>query len=82
LKVGNNEGRNEEGREGPRMQRNEEGISEEEDEFGVMSNGRRYMRLKTRAKKGDLRNEFERREPCAIVQIVEILHIKGEEEDS
>jgi hypothetical protein len=35
------------------MQRNEEGISEEEDEFGVLCSGRRYKRLKTGAEKGE-----------------------------
>jgi hypothetical protein len=47
MKVGNNEGRNEEGREELRMHRNKEVVSEEEDEFGVLRNGRRYKRLKT-----------------------------------
>jgi hypothetical protein len=37
---------------------------------------------KNGAKKGDPHSEYERREPCAIVQIIEILHTKGEEEDS
>jgi hypothetical protein len=37
--------------------------------------------LKTRDEKGELRNEFERREPCTIVKIVEIPHIEGEDED-
>jgi hypothetical protein len=36
LKLGNNEGRNEEEREGLRMHRNEEGASEEEDDFGIL----------------------------------------------
>jgi hypothetical protein len=44
MKVGKNEGRNEEGREGLRMQRTEEVVSEEEDEFGVLHSGRRYKR--------------------------------------
>jgi hypothetical protein len=64
------------------MQRNEEGVSEEEDEFGVLHSGRRYKRLKTGAEKGESHSEFERREPCTIVQIIEIPHIEGEEEDS
>jgi hypothetical protein len=34
-----------------RMQRNEEGIPEEEDEFGVLRNGRRYKRLKSGLRK-------------------------------
>jgi hypothetical protein len=33
------------------MQRTEEIVSEEEDEFGVLLNGRRYKRWKTRADK-------------------------------
>jgi hypothetical protein len=64
------------------MQRNEEGIPEEEDEFGVLCNGRRYKRLKTRVEEGDNHNEYERREPYEIVHIIEIPHIEGEEEDS
>jgi hypothetical protein len=43
---------------------------------------RRYKRLKTGAKKGELHNEYDRREPYTIVQIIEILHINREEEDS
>jgi hypothetical protein len=82
LKVGNNEEINEEGREGLMMLRNEEGISKEEDEFGVFHNGRRYTRLKIRAKKGDPRSEYEWKGPCATVHIIEIPHTKGEEEES
>jgi hypothetical protein len=36
LRKGENEGSNEERREGMRMQRNEEGIPEEEDKFGEL----------------------------------------------
>jgi hypothetical protein len=55
------------------MKRNEEGIPEEEDEFGVLHSGRRYKRFKTGADKGESRSEYERRVPCTIFQIVEIL---------
>jgi len=64
------------------MQRNEEGILEEEDEFGVMCSGRRYKRLKFGDEKGESCNEYESREHCTIVQIIEILHTEGEEDDS
>jgi hypothetical protein len=65
MKVGRNEEINEEGREGLRMQRNEEGIPEEEDEFGVLHSGRRYKRLKTGAEKGESCSEYEKRVTCA-----------------
>jgi hypothetical protein len=39
-------------------------------------------RLNNGDKEGESHSEYERREPRAIVQIVEILHTKGEEEDS
>jgi hypothetical protein len=80
--VGNNEERNEEGREGLRMQRNKEGALEEEDEFGVLCSGRRYKRFNIGDEKRDLHNEYEKREPCVLIHIIEIPHTKGEEEDS
>jgi hypothetical protein len=64
------------------MKRNKEGIPKEEDEFGVLRSGRRYKRLKTRAEKVESCSEYERGVPYAIVQIVEIPHTEGEEEDS
>ena len=64
-----------------RMQRNEEGVSEEEYEFGVICSGRRYKRLNMEVYKGESHSEFERREPCVIVQIIKILHLEGEEEN-
>jgi hypothetical protein len=59
----------------------EEGIPEEEEEFGELHKGRRYKRKKTRARKGESHNESEGRGPCAIIQIVDIPHIRGEEEE-
>jgi hypothetical protein len=50
--------------------------------FGVLCSGRRYKRLKTGAEEGESCSEYERRVPCAIVQIIEIPHTEGEEEDS
>jgi hypothetical protein len=44
MRARENEGNDEEGREGPRMQRTYEGIPKEEDEFGVFHGGRRYKR--------------------------------------
>jgi hypothetical protein len=38
--------------------------------------------LKTGVEEGESQSEYERREPYTIVQIVEILHIEGEDEDS
>jgi hypothetical protein len=70
MKVGKNEEINEEGREGQRMHRNEEGIAEVEDEFGVLRSGRRYNRLKTGAEKEESRSEYEKREPCVLIQII------------
>jgi hypothetical protein len=70
LNVGNNEERDALGRKGLRMQINEEGILEEEDEFVVMHSGGRYKRLKTEAKKGDLKNECEWRGPFPVVKII------------
>jgi hypothetical protein len=57
-------------------------VSEEEDEFGVLHSGIRYKRLKNGAMKGELGNEPKGREPYAIVWIIEILHIEGEEDNS
>jgi hypothetical protein len=54
------------------MQRTKEGISEEEDELGVLCIGRRYKRRNTRAEKRESYSEPEGRGPCAIIQIVEI----------
>jgi hypothetical protein len=56
-------------------------VSKEEDEFGVLHTGRRCKRLKTGAKKGQSSREYEKREPYALINIVEIPHTKGEEED-
>ena len=64
------------------MQRNEEGVSKEEYDFGVLCSGRRYKRLKIGAEEGEPCSECERREPSTIVQIVEISCTEGEEEDS
>jgi hypothetical protein len=61
------------------MQRSKEVISEEEDEFGVVCNGRTYKRKNTGAKKVESHSERKWRGPCTIVQIMEISHIKGEE---
>jgi hypothetical protein len=61
------------------MQKNEEGISEGEDKFGVLHSGRRYKKLKTEAEKREKHSEY--REPCADVHIVEVQCIEGEEED-
>jgi hypothetical protein len=63
------------------MQRTKEVVSKEEDEFGVLCSGRRYKRQNTRDEKGESCIDLEWRGPCAIVQIVEIAHIKGEEEE-
>jgi hypothetical protein len=43
------------------MQRVEEGIPEEEDEFGELCSGRRYTRQKTGAVKGELCSELKGR---------------------
>jgi len=43
------------------MQRNEGGLPEEEDDFGVFCGGRRYTRGKIGVKKGDLHSEPEGR---------------------
>jgi hypothetical protein len=64
------------------MQRTEEGITEEEDEFGLLHGERRYKRKKTGVEKGESRSEPKGIEPYAIVQIVDIPHIRGEEEES
>ena len=61
------------------MQRTEEVVSEEEDEFGVLRSGRKYKRRKTGVEKGEPRSELEGRVPCATIQIVEIPYIEGEE---
>jgi hypothetical protein len=47
-----------------------------------MCSGRRYKTMKTRDEKGRSHSEPEGREPCAIVQIIEIPYIEGEEENS
>jgi hypothetical protein len=75
LRTREKEGSDEEGREGLRMQRNEEGIPEEEEEFGELCRGRRYKRQNTGDEKGYLCSETEGRGPCAIIQFVEIPHI-------
>jgi hypothetical protein len=67
MKVGRKEERDEQGREGLRMHRNEEGVQEEEDDFVVLRSGGRYKRLKTGAEKGESCNQYEWREPCAEV---------------
>jgi len=61
-----------------RMQRTEEVLSKEEDEFGVLHSGRRYKRRKTGDEKEEQCSEPEWIGPCAIFQTVEIPHIKGE----
>jgi hypothetical protein len=38
----------------------------------VLCRGRRYKRLKTMDQKGEQQSEYERRELCAIVHIIEI----------
>jgi hypothetical protein len=38
--------------------------------------------LKNGVEEGESHSEYERREPYTIVQIVEIPHIEGEDEDS
>jgi hypothetical protein len=63
------------------MQRNDDGILEEEDDFVVLRSGGRCNKLKTGAKKGESRSEYEWRGPCAIVQIIELPHTEGKEED-
>jgi len=63
------------------MHRIEEGVSEEKDKFGVLCSGIRYKRLNTGVEKRELGSEFQRREPYAIVQIIEIPNIEGGEED-
>jgi hypothetical protein len=65
LIIGDNEGSNEKTRKGLKIQ--EEGILEEDYNFGVLCQGRRYKRQKTRDEKGDSCNELEGREPCTIV---------------
>jgi hypothetical protein len=44
MRTREKEGSDEEGREGLRMQRDKEGIPEEEEEFREMCRGRRYNR--------------------------------------
>jgi hypothetical protein len=63
------------------MKRTKEFVSEEEYEFGVLCSGRRYKRRKTRVEKGESCSEPEWRGPCATIQILEIPHIKGEEDE-
>jgi hypothetical protein len=46
-----------------------------------LGSGRRYKRQNIGAEKGEPRSEPEWRGPCTIIQIVEIPHIKGEEEE-
>jgi hypothetical protein len=53
LKIRENEGRNEEGSKGLRMSRTEEVVLEEEDDFGVLHNERRYKRQNIGAEKGE-----------------------------
>jgi len=48
------------------MQRTKEFVSEEEDNFEVLHNGRRYKIVNTGIEKRESYSEFERREPCAI----------------
>jgi len=59
----------------------EECILEEEYEFGVLCGGRRYKRQRTRDEKGELRRDPEGREPCVLVQTMEISYIGGGEEE-
>jgi hypothetical protein len=64
------------------MQRVKEGIpEEEEEEFGEMCKGRRYKRRKVGAKRGVSHSEPEGRGPYAIIQIMDIPHIRGEKEE-
>jgi hypothetical protein len=67
LRTGENEGSDQKGREGLRMQRVEEGLLEEEEEFGELRRGRRYKRRKTRVEKGEPHNEPEGRGPFEII---------------
>jgi hypothetical protein len=46
-----------------------------------LHSGRRHKRLKTAVEKGESHIEPKWRGPCVIVKIVEIPHIKGEEEE-
>jgi hypothetical protein len=59
----------------------EDGIPEEEYDFGELQRGRRYKRKKTRVEKGEPHSDPEGREPCTLVWIVEIPYIGGEEEE-
>jgi hypothetical protein len=54
------------------MQRNEEVIPDEDDDFVVLRSGGRYKRLKTGAEKGDPCSEYEWRGPCTVVHIIEV----------
>jgi hypothetical protein len=53
-----------------RMQEKEEGISEGEDEFGVLHNGRRYKKLRTMVEEIEKRSEYpEHRANICIIEI-------------
>ena len=77
--ISKKEGSNGKERKGLRMQ--EGSIPEEEYEFGVLHEGRKYKRKNPGAEKRESRSNIERREPCKTIQIVEIPYIGGEEED-
>jgi len=49
------------------MQRDEEGIPEDNDEFVILRGGESQKWQKTRAEKGESCSESEGREPCALV---------------
>jgi hypothetical protein len=59
----------------------EEGIPKEEYEFGKLERGRRYKRKNIVDAKGELCSEPKGRELCALVRIMEIPYIGGEEEE-
>jgi len=61
------------------MQEKEEGISEGEDEFGVLHSGRRYKKLTTMAGEREQRSEYS--EHHTYIHIIEVQHMEGEEED-
>jgi hypothetical protein len=58
------------------MQRTKEVVSKEYYKFGVLHSGRRYRRRNIGAEKGESRSEPKWIGTCAIVEIMEIPHIK------
>jgi hypothetical protein len=55
-------------------------IPGEEYDFGELRRGRRYKRQKIGAGREEQHSEPKEREPCALVRIIEISYIGGEEE--